>query len=190
MFLKDHLNRKLYTFNSKILNTLHSVPMEKPFSAGQPRIPQWKGSKVPSSPLFCLSVHQIFKSMSPGKLLRCNSETLGSDLEKCRKPGWTSWPEWGWWGAWCPSRWITMENKSLRLPKGQGRVSRGHGPPQALHAETSLGPLGCLEKPRKSDFNTCICSVKWEEVRGKGGIGLSPKPLFKRRARLGVPRLC
>ena len=63
-------------FNSKILNTLHSVPMERPFSAGQPLIPQWKGSKVRSFPLLCLSVHQIFKSMPPGKLLRCNSKTL------------------------------------------------------------------------------------------------------------------
>ena len=78
-----------------------------------------------------------------------------------------------------------MENKSLRLPKGQGRVYREHGPPQALHAETSLGPLGCLEKPRKSGFNTCICSVKWEEVRGGRRDRLVPKAFIQTASQVG-----
>ncbi|CAN0454205.1 unnamed protein product, partial [Rangifer tarandus platyrhynchus] len=45
-------------------------------SAGQPQTPPGKGSKVPSSLLFCLGGHQVFKSMRPTKVLGCNSWTL------------------------------------------------------------------------------------------------------------------
>lgn len=148
--------------------------MERPFLAGQPLISHWKGSKVPSFPLFCLSVHQIFKSMPPGKLLRCNSKTLPFPLPESghragfwpgegQEAGWTSWPEWGCELArvGCPSRWTTTEDKSLKTSQRPRASLSGPRAPQALHTETSLGSLGCLGKARRSDFNTCICSVKW-----------------------------
>ena len=51
-------------------------PHGKAPSAGQPQILPRKGSKVPSSLLFCLGGHQVLKSMHPTKFLGCNSWTL------------------------------------------------------------------------------------------------------------------
>ena len=79
-----------------------------------------------------------------------------------------------------------MQDKSLGLPMGQGRLSQGTRPLSGSACRhCGGGALGCLGKPRTSELYTCRCSVKQEWV----GSGSSSKPLLQRRALPAAARL-
>lgn len=132
--------------------------MERSLSAGKPLIPQCKGSKVPSSLLFRLGVHPVFKSMPPTEFLRCNSETLPFPIPEGGQEPALNWRSAGSKAGPArqsgvgPGRGFQQVKSPWRInpldfPQAKGESLRAAGPSQALLAETSLGPLGCLGKP-------------------------------------------
>lgn len=118
-----------------------------------------QGALLPSLPPGCPSC--FYKSMPPSEFLRCNSETLPFPIPEGGQEPALNWRSAGSKagpagqsgvgpGKGVPAGEISMEDKSLGLPTGQGRVSQGSGPLSGSACRDLAGATGLLGKTKRA----------------------------------------